>query len=466
MTINLKQIRVFDTDNIKLDKINYNFDQLIVNGGGPKGYNGPDGPLGPQGFQGVQGYQGPRGPQGAQGPNASSAASYWTPVAQNLSVVNSVAATLFSKHPASGTIPTFAAVVGAGYIGAIAPNIPDNGYIMQQSNTSGLPKYQWVVNRRSGKVISNIWLTSSDVTNNAFNISMETTPGIILPHKLYLGFNNNQNSQLNLVSKEHIIRSALTGDNLLKIADITSLTPGGEINVDSLFKSKVTFNQKLNISDNSPALNKIVTAVDITGLVTYKTTDDLGGSVKIGTIISILPSIFSNGANFIDYQSIDTSSNPNVPIQIRIGAGIGDYAGWYVCNGQTWKDGGAVSFTVPDTNSYSFQITSNPITADPNSQGYVLVTNDEIQILGGADININALQIGTVTAQYSVTTTNSAGNTDLTANPSGSGFQIKKLPQIIYLGANNLYWSQLGIGQLTLPDYNATDYSFIDYNAS
>jgi len=466
MTINLKQIRVFDTDNIKLDKINYNFDQLVVNGGGPKGYNGPDGNTGPQGFQGVQGYQGPRGVQGVQGPSASSATTYWDAVPQDLSSTG-FAATLFSKHPDAAdilasyatAIPIIPAVVGSGYV------LGDNGYQGQQSNTSGLPKYQWVVNRRRDKVDSNIRFTSIDVIGNAFDITMDNYNPVSASttYRLNLGFieNNLKNTQLNLISKEHVITSATTGLPLLGVS-----TSGGEINVDSLFKSKVTFNQKLKISDNSPALNKIVTAVDNTGLVTYKTTDDLGGSVKIGTTISILPSIFSNPANFIDYQSIDTSTNPNVPIQIKIGAGIGDYAGWYVCNGQEWKDGGAVAFTVPDLNSYSFQIVRNTISTDPNKQGNVNVINDEVQILGGAGINVNANQVGTVTAQYDVGTQGYSVDTDLVSNPGGNVFKIKKLPQIIYLGANNLYWSQPGTGQLIAGDFNASDFNIADFNAS
>lgn len=37
MAINLKQISLSDTNNIKLDKVNYNFDQLVANGG-PQGF--------------------------------------------------------------------------------------------------------------------------------------------------------------------------------------------------------------------------------------------------------------------------------------------------------------------------------------------------------------------------------------------------------------------------------------------
>lgn len=474
MTINLKEIRVFDTDNIKLDKINYNFDQLIVNGGGPKGYNGPNGNVGPQGFQGVQGYQGPRGFQGVQGPSASSATTNWDAVAQNLTSAT-IAATLFSKHPDAAdisssyaaAIPLFPAVVGAGYV------LGDNGYQGQQSNTSGLPKYQWVVNRRRDKVSSNIRFTSSDVIGNAFDITMDNYNPVLASttYRLNLGFieNNLKNTQLNLRSKEHIIASTSTGNYLLEVS-----TAGGEINVDSLFKSKVTFNQQLKISNLNvtttapqelPGPNKIVTAVDATGLVTYKTTDDLGGSVKIGTIISILPSIFSDAANFINAQTINTFANPNVPIQIRMGAGIGDYAGWYVCNGQEWKNGGPGTL-VPDLNSYSFQIANNIISTDPNSQGTVNVTNDEIQILGGADIFIDANQVGTVSTQYNISTINGSGNNSLATNPSGSVFKVKKLPQIIYLGDTNLYWSQLGTDQLVTADFNSGDFNLGDFNAS
>lgn len=57
MPINLKEVFVTDSNQIKVEKINYNFDQIIGTGG----------QLGPRGPQGVQGNIGPVGPQGAQG---------------------------------------------------------------------------------------------------------------------------------------------------------------------------------------------------------------------------------------------------------------------------------------------------------------------------------------------------------------------------------------------------------------
>jgi len=65
MPINLKEIFVSDTNQIKIDKINYNFDQIIGTGG----------QLGPRGPQGVQGNVGPVGPQGVQGPEGVAGAN-------------------------------------------------------------------------------------------------------------------------------------------------------------------------------------------------------------------------------------------------------------------------------------------------------------------------------------------------------------------------------------------------------
>ena len=38
MSLNLKPVLNTQTDNEKLDVVNYNFDQIVNNGGGPKGY--------------------------------------------------------------------------------------------------------------------------------------------------------------------------------------------------------------------------------------------------------------------------------------------------------------------------------------------------------------------------------------------------------------------------------------------
>jgi len=62
--INILNILQGDNQSTIVDKINYNFDQILSSGGGPQGQQGligPTGPIGPQGVQGVQGVQGPSG---------------------------------------------------------------------------------------------------------------------------------------------------------------------------------------------------------------------------------------------------------------------------------------------------------------------------------------------------------------------------------------------------------------------
>ena len=62
--INVLNILQGDNQSTIVDKINYNFDQILSAGGGPQGQKGSigaTGPVGPQGPQGVQGSQGPSG---------------------------------------------------------------------------------------------------------------------------------------------------------------------------------------------------------------------------------------------------------------------------------------------------------------------------------------------------------------------------------------------------------------------
>ena len=62
--INILNVLQGDNQSTIVDKINYNFDQILSAGGGPQGQQGligPTGPIGPQGPQGTQGLQGSSG---------------------------------------------------------------------------------------------------------------------------------------------------------------------------------------------------------------------------------------------------------------------------------------------------------------------------------------------------------------------------------------------------------------------
>ena len=85
MAINIKEIlHPNDSDSIKFEKVNYNFDQILANGGGPQGLKGVKGGTGGTGATGVKGQKGEigiTGPTGATG----SATTLWASVPNSAS---------------------------------------------------------------------------------------------------------------------------------------------------------------------------------------------------------------------------------------------------------------------------------------------------------------------------------------------------------------------------------------------
>jgi hypothetical protein len=75
--LNLKQILSGDDLSTVVEKLNYNFNQVVLNGGGPQGLRGI---IGAPGLPGVQGIQGTTGPVGEDGThiyaNGASPGSY------------------------------------------------------------------------------------------------------------------------------------------------------------------------------------------------------------------------------------------------------------------------------------------------------------------------------------------------------------------------------------------------------
>ena len=72
MAINIQEIlHPSDSDSIKFEKINYNFDQILANGGGPIGPKGQKGDQGQVGSTGQKGEKGETGPVGEKGVSGS-----------------------------------------------------------------------------------------------------------------------------------------------------------------------------------------------------------------------------------------------------------------------------------------------------------------------------------------------------------------------------------------------------------
>ncbi len=428
MIINLKQINLSDSDNIKLDKINYNFDQLVANGGGPMGNTGPVGAQGATGITGAQGYQGPIGPEGIEGPAGLNTTAYWKNIAGGGNVPVD---TILPIH--DNTSNLHPPMVSVGFMEG------DSEYQNGQSTSPGQTPYQWIINRKTN-FAHNLRFTSSDVLNNSFNFRMENDT-LNSINKFTMGFQNINNTSIIWHAQNHIFTDNTTGLPLVEMG-----TSGITYHKDVEFDRPVTINGQLKITDPNAATDKIAVAADNTGTVTFKSIDQLGGTVPYGTIVSILPSVFNNNSNFKTTEVISlTPATNDFPLKISIGRGINDYAGWYICNGKTWtSESTQDSHIVPDLNSFSYSIPDNPTSIAVTSQGDAGETNDDTNIIGGANIGMN---VQTPAPGFFVTQgTIDTGDTTI-STATGTTFKIKKLPQIIYLGDDDCYWQDAGAGQ-------------------
>jgi hypothetical protein len=433
MAINLKQINTSDSDNIKLDKVNYNFDQLVANGGGPQGPTGPKGDTGFQGVMGPRGFQGITGAQGPTGADAADIESFWTRIVGNINSLSTD--TLFPKPSPSSLNPP---VIAVGFLST------DPEYGVHQNISNGQAPYQWLINRKS-HFYSNLRFKSSSVSDNWFDFiinydqpSDKTTFRMTFAES---GFDNP--TRIIWSAENHIFKSNITGSNIISIGSNNI-----QFNRESQFNSRVKINQELYIENAGAGLNKIATSLDTNGQVVFKSIQELGGTVPYGTIISILPGVFADQSRFLNSEVIDLNQAPytiNDPIKIRVGSGVGDYEGWYICNGKTWiDDSTGQQYTLPDLNSFSYTIADNQASIDINSQGSANVPNNAINLIGGADASMTAAY--TSSGVYNISSDVQSNDVDINTT-SGTTYKIKRLPQIIYLGKSNLYWKDKGSDQ-------------------
>jgi hypothetical protein len=442
MAINLKEILISDVDNIKLDKVNYNFDQLVANGGGPQGYQGPNGALGYQGVTGYQGYQGELGYQGDQGPQGNNGQGIWK--INSGTVGTSTTDTILPMHDESLNSHTPSVIIGYK---STDPEYDDE-YIESDS--------QLVIHRHDN-FASNLTLKSSEVEDSSFVFTLrsgDTAGSGVVDMKFDGAGLGSLNQYADIFTWNYGTNNAplITLDNTVL-----------DVSVDSEFKD-VSITGSLKIQpdvdvngNNIDVTDHIAVSADSDGTVVFKSIADIGGVVPIGTIVSMIPSQFADNTKFINEQ-LNVTSPPNHPLHIEIGKGIGAHTGWYLCNGKTWTNGTDL-FPTPDLNSFSYSIDNDPNINTSDSQGEVpLVSNTEISIIGGADAEMSA-DYNNATSQFDITASVTAGITSFQSQ-TGTTYTIKRLPQIIFFGEPNLYWTDAGTNAI---DQNIVNMTFNDW---
>ena len=417
MAINLKEIFSSDSDQIKLDKVNYNFDQIVANGGGPQGPAGQVGPTGVQGTTGDQGPQGPQGSQGSQGPSGSDGGEYWHQIDGVASGLTSD--TLIPEHDP-----------------AEAPEAPNVviGYRSDDQGYNQPEEFSKLVVHRHNNYESNIRLKTVGVPNT-FDFILDQKGGATEVTMKFTG------GSPNLLAQYADRIKLLSNDGLTQFAEFNGTNLIVDVDTDL---QDTTINGTMRIATGNPGTDKVAVSSDLQGTIEFKSINEIGGTVPVGTIISILPSIFADGTKFVNQENVTLADDDNDLLPITVGSGIGDYEGWYICNGKTWKDGAGFTYDTPDLNSFSYTIDDNGNSNDPNSQGAASITNNDTQIIGGASIDMDADWTGT---SYNVTSTVDTVQGTIEDASGTDTVYIKKLPQIIYIGEANLYWEDAGSGQ-------------------
>lgn len=437
--INLKEILSTDTDSEKLDKINYNFDQMAnrPSGIGPdgiSGINGLDGPIGPKGSQGNQGITGASGIAGIAG------GSEWT-ANEFISGGNST----FKIAP-SFVYENLPSTIVLGH-----PDVNSDAFDLINDDAQ-LKIY------KNSSYDTDIRFTSVGSTDY-FDIEYNES-GL-----MSLGFNSgNSSSEISLES------TTLNFKDLSENTILGITSTGITANVDMLFNnSDVNISGSLTLNYGSPLVDQIACSNDASGNIVWKDLSEIANTIPIGTIVPILSGILMNATNFtITHPYI---IDPVVASGMYNGRGmIGTpYEGWYICNGKTWTDGASVSFDTPDLNSYGYDIVVSSGTGGPSqnvaSNNYgqfnVDVNNTASTITSGRKIRSDSAlsnDIYNVEMSY----VNSSYDTSIFAGDSNidnhSQFNLVSVPHVVYLGTNDLEWSDSGMIMVKMLTSSCSEY--------
>lgn len=297
MAINIKEIFGGDSENQKIDKLNYNFDQILANGGGPIGATGAQGATGATGTTGPQGNI---GPQGLQGP-AGDYTDFFVvedPVGTTYESVYTKAlsgkATSFTVGDAFATANGNAGVYGGSAVRAIASGFFGNALRLD-------------VDGASGNYID------LNITDNGVDRILKFNSSAIGTSDTSYEF---------------------TGSALKLISGGSTKVTLGE--TESTFESDVRFNGDVKLPTGASA-GKVLTAQN--GLGTFGWGDP--GIVPIGTMVMV-PGFVLNDPTKVQPWPAGSGGGA--------GKGINEWAGWYYCWGATWSGNGD-SYVTPDMRS-------------------------------------------------------------------------------------------------------------------
>lgn len=370
----------------KIDKINFNF-RLMKNGGplGPVGIEGPNGEDGDKGEEGSQGTEGPIGAQGMIGPESSGT---WK--SQDVIYVSNPTQRVIYPSVAANQSGTVTLSIGASshldineelispYYSELSTepiNASKSGtlnIITEASTGSG--------NSEAPSPQNSITLVEDKQLDKSYSIGLkieEDINNIEFPVLTFAPHSDADHLNNKFAIKFDRDNRFYFDGTIQNVLGTESIIPY-ELNVDATATGNVIEFKvgEIKYSNHSPSLNKILRSYDTQGRVEWEDVFNMFQVFPVGSIIRIPKDAFFTEDNFNLNDAITgpleiIGSNQSIRTNFGSGKSTGLYAGWYLCNGETWGDGGIVEYKTPNLNGFEWDITniagltgtvSNPVT--------------------------------------------------------------------------------------------------------
>jgi hypothetical protein len=504
MSLNIKEIFRSDLDQSslinwwsskKLEKLNWNFTEILNSGGGPLGPQGFEGNIGSAGITGNTGEAGFEGSQGFQGVQGQTGYMSWlenSDISKNNSTIKSVQ---------DKTDPS-TAIVG------LDENENDLNYneVFSAGNEYS-PSFR--AHTRVGTSQYNMVFTSDDVDGAETDLSVRQhycwdlwSDGVDTASELYTEFHNTTDgitrfkvssvigSGYELLTPKRSYTSPSTWNNITPTSLLTLnsnlFSPGSGITgfTSNFTGISNTFLDTIKIQGNAlgnPNTNYVAHMHPDTvsefgtgseGTITWGSPGSVIGAFPIGTVIAIDDDFdsthfdlnISGTLTSTEITAITGSSTFTPTFKFKYGAGKGKFKGWYLCNGRTWFKG-VLAYSVPNLCGFDLSI-DYPYTGGTGATINLSPTSFKT-ILGSSNIDISA-NFDVNTEDYSISV-NSLESWEDSGEPTMSvyrnqsaGFSDLNLSQgahdgliyLVYLGDDGFEWDSSGSTTApTLTDY-------------
>ena len=367
MPINLKELFIADSNQIRIEKINYNFDQIIAVGGqiGPKGQKGDFGPIGPEGEKGQKGEQGPIGIAGSDGADGI---NFWADIehdnvsglvnAYNSRILKPV--TFGTSHVTSVYLgdPNFD---GGSNLGDTSPRS-----ILTIHKDNQFENHLKIVGKNTNLVIRSEYFIDPEIYGgDVFSIKKDDVLGVS-PAKLDIAFTD---IVLNATGNDPKGILSLTSNNKIEFI----ATGGVFINQGT----KAYFNDRLFVNENLVVNGTGFTKVS-SGTTAQRdaiaTADLLPGSIRYNTTTNKFEGRYSGvfgGSAWLPFREL-TDSDQDTRVEIPISTDE-DVIRMYTNGNLAMRIGGSTISLTP--NSAAGNNLKNPIVAN-----YTLFANENVHI--------------------------------------------------------------------------------------